>query len=107
MPVGAITKTNSFLASEAGEAPDIILSGHEDIGAWAPAGFIIPLDDMIGMHSEFEDIVPALWASQGYAGVTLRHSARCRSTSRSSIASSSLRDLGWSEEDISNPCPTV
>jgi len=37
-------KNEFVLASEAGEAPDIILSGHEDIGAWAPAGFIIPLD---------------------------------------------------------------
>ncbi|GIV81319.1 MAG: hypothetical protein KatS3mg051_0673 [Anaerolineae bacterium] len=35
------------LAAEAGEAVDIILSGHEDIGAWAQAGFIIPLDDLI------------------------------------------------------------
>ena len=29
-------KNEFVLASEAGEAPDIILSGHEDIGAWAP-----------------------------------------------------------------------
>ena len=41
-------KNEFVLASEAGEAPDIILSGHEDIGAWAPAGFILPLDDVIG-----------------------------------------------------------
>ena len=92
-------KNEFVLASEAGEAPDIILSGHEDIGAWAPAGFIIPLDDMIGMHSEFEDIVPALWASQGYAGVIygIPQDAEARPIFYSKLL---LRDLGWSEEDI-------
>ncbi|MYE27870.1 MAG: extracellular solute-binding protein, partial [Chloroflexi bacterium] len=61
-------KNEFVLASEAGEAPDIVLSGHEDIGAWAPAGFIIPLDDVIPNHSEFDDIVPSLWDSHGYGG---------------------------------------
>ena len=94
-------KNEFVLSSEAGEAPDIILSGHEDIGAWAPAGFIIPLDDMIGMHSEFEDIVPALWASQQYAGVTygIPQDAEARPIFYSKLL---LRDLGWSEEDISS-----
>ena len=92
-------KNEFVLASEAGEAPDIILSGHEDIGAWAPAGFIIPLDDMIGMHGEFEDIVPALWESQQYAGVTygIPQDAEARPIFYSKLL---LRDLGWSEEDI-------
>jgi inositol-phosphate transport system substrate-binding protein len=56
------------LASEANESPDIILSGHEDIGAWAPAGYIIPLDALIAEHPEFEDIVPSLWESQTWNG---------------------------------------
>ncbi len=92
-------KNEFVLASEAGEAPDIILSGHEDIGAWAPAGFIIPLDDMIGAHSEYEDIVPALWESQRYAGVTygIPQDAEARPIFYSKLL---LRDLGWSEEDI-------
>ncbi len=92
-------KNEFVLASEAGEAPDIILSGHEDIGAWAPAGFIIPLDDMIGVHSEYEDIVPALWESQRYAGITygIPQDAEARPIFYSKLL---LRDLGWSEEDI-------
>lgn len=49
------------LSAEAGEAVDIVLSGHEDIGAWAAAGFIIPLDEMIPNYPEFADIVPSLW----------------------------------------------
>ena len=43
--------------ADAGAAPDIILSGHEDIGAWGPAGLILPLDEMIPAHEEFGDIV--------------------------------------------------
>ena len=92
-------KNEFVLASEAGEAPDIILSGHEDIGAWAPAGFIIPLDDVIPMHSEFEDIVPSLWDSHGYAGQIwgIPQDAEARPIFYSKLL---LRDLGWSEEDI-------
>src|SRR5688572_6006666 len=63
-------KQEFVLASEAGEAPDIILAGHEDIGAWAPAGLILPLDDLIDTHAEFDDVVPSLWESQTYDGLT-------------------------------------
>ena len=35
-------KQEFVLAAEAGQAPDIILSGHEDIGAWSASGIIIP-----------------------------------------------------------------
>ena len=92
-------KNEFVLASEAGEAPDIVLSGHEDIGAWAPAGFIIPLDDVIPLHSEFEDIVPSLWDSHGYAGQIwgIPQDAEARPIFYSKLL---LRDLGWSEEDI-------
>jgi inositol-phosphate transport system substrate-binding protein len=71
-------KQEFVLASEAGEAPDIILAGHEDIGAWAPSGLILPLDDLIDQHAEFEDVVPSLWESQTYEGIThLWYPARC------------------------------
>ncbi len=92
-------KNEFVLASEAGEAPDIILSGHEDIGAWAPAGFIIALDDMIPDYEEYADIVPGLWESQQYAGVTyaIPQDAEARPIFYSKLL---LRDLGWSEEDI-------
>lgn len=92
-------KTEFLLAADAGEAPDIILSGHEDIGAWAPAGWILPLDDMIAEYPEFEDIVPALWSSQQYEGVTygIPQDAEARPIFYSKLL---LRDLGWSEEDI-------
>ncbi|MCZ7545141.1 MAG: extracellular solute-binding protein [Anaerolineae bacterium] len=92
-------KNEFVLASEAGEAPDIVLSGHEDIGAWAPAGFIIPLDDLIAQHEAFEDVVPALWDSQKYAGevYAVPQDAEARPIFYSKLL---LRDLGWTEEEI-------
>jgi len=92
-------KTEFLLAADAGEAPDIILSGHEDIGAWAPAGYIIPLDDMIAEYEAFADVVPALWESQRYQGVTygIPQDAEARPIFYSKLL---LADLGWSEEEI-------
>jgi inositol-phosphate transport system substrate-binding protein len=92
-------KNEFVLASEAGEAPDIILSGHEDIGAWAPAGFIIPLDDLIAQYEEFEDVVPSLWESQMFDGTiyAVPQDAEARPIFYSRLL---LSDLGWSEEEI-------
>jgi inositol-phosphate transport system substrate-binding protein len=92
-------KQEFVLASEAGEAPDIILAGHEDIGAWAPSGLILPLDDLIDQHAEFEDVVPSLWESQTYEGITygIPQDAEARPIFYSKLL---LRDLGWSEEEI-------
>ncbi len=61
-------KNEFVLASAAGSAPDIILSGHEDIGAWAAGGQIIPLDSYIDQFEEFADVVPTLWESVTYDG---------------------------------------
>lgn len=92
-------KQEFVLASESGEAPDIILSGHEDIGAWAPAGLIIALDDLIAEHEEFSDVVSTLWASQEWEGTTygVPQDAEARPIFYSKLL---LRDLGWSEEEI-------
>lgn len=92
-------KNEFVLASEAGEAPDIILSGHEDIGAWAPAGYIIPLDGLITEHDEFADIVPALMESQVWDGQTwgVPQDAEARPIFYSKLL---LADLGWTQEEI-------
>lgn len=94
-------KNEFVLASEAGEAPDIVVSGHEDIGAWAPAGFIQPLDDLIAQHEEFADIVPSLWESQMYEGAIygVPQDAEARPIFFSKLL---LSDLGWSEEEIAS-----
>lgn len=92
-------KQEFVLSSEAGEAPDIILSGHEDIGAWAPAGLIIELDDMIAEHEEYEDIVSTLWDSQVWNGTIygIPQDAEARPIFYSKLL---LADLGWSDEEI-------
>jgi inositol-phosphate transport system substrate-binding protein len=92
-------KQEFVLASEAGDAPDIILSGHEDIGAWAASGLVIPLEDMISQYPEFEDVVPNLWDSMKYDGTIygVPQDAEARPIFYSKLL---LRDLGWSEEDI-------
>lgn len=92
-------KNEFVLASEAGEAPDIILSGHEDIGAWAPAGYILPLDDMIAAHSEFDDVVGRLWDSMKWNGEVwgVPQDAEARPIFYSKLL---LQDLGWSDEEI-------
>lgn len=92
-------KNEFVLASEAGQAPDIILSGHEDIGAWGEAGIIIPIDDLIPNYPEFEDIVPSLWEPMMYKGQIwgIPQDAEARPLFYSKLL---LRDLGWSEEEI-------
>jgi inositol-phosphate transport system substrate-binding protein len=89
-------KTEFVLSSEAGESPDIILSGHEDIGAWAPAGLILPLDDMIAEHPAFEDVVPSLWESMKYEGQIygVPQDAEARPIFYSKTL---LADLGWTQ----------
>lgn len=91
---------NSFvLASEAGEAVDIILSGHEDVGTWSTSGIIIALDDLIAEHDEFKDMVPSLWDSVTFNdhiwGVPQDAEARPIFFSKPLLS-----DLGWSDEEI-------
>jgi len=56
-------KNEFVLASDAGEAPDIQVSGHEDIGAWATSGIIVDLTDKLGDYPEFDDVIESLWTS--------------------------------------------
>ena len=97
-------KQEFVLASEAGEAPDIVVSGHEDIGAWAEAGLIAPLDEMIREGDSFTgnlaDVVPSLWESAQFADGQIYgvpQDAEARPLYYSKIL---LADLGWSEEEI-------
>lgn len=92
-------KNEFVLASEAGEAPDIVLTGHEDIGSWGAAGIIIPLDDLVAEHAQFEDMVPSLWESMKFEGQIygVPQDAEARPFYYSKLL---LADLGWSEEEI-------
>ncbi len=93
-------KNEFVLSSEAGTPVDIILSGHEDIGAWAAAGIIQPISqEQLDAHPEFADVVPTLWESSMYDGQIygVPQDAEARPIFYSKLL---LRDLGWTEEEI-------
>ncbi len=92
-------KTEFELASEAGEAPDIICSGHEHIGDWATAGYITDITDMIGNYPEFSDVIDSLWTATELDGKTwgVPQDAEARPMYFSKIL---LKELGWSDAEI-------
>ena len=94
-------KTKFMMAAEAKEAPDIILSGHEDLAPWSDAGFIIPLDDYIEQYWEatYHDIIPGLWPACTYKGI--RWAIPQDTEARPMYFSKPLlKKLGWSDADI-------
>ena len=62
-------KQEFVLSTAAGNPPDIILSGHEDIGEWAQNGLIIALDDLIsGQPAVYNNVIDGLWPSVTFKG---------------------------------------
>ncbi|MFQ5943847.1 MAG: extracellular solute-binding protein [Anaerolineales bacterium] len=94
-------KTEFELASQAGEAPDIIVSGHEHIGDWAVSGIVIDVTDMLGAHSEFDDVIDGLWTSTEFKGrrYGVPQDAEARPMYFSKLL---LREMGWSEDEIAS-----
>ena len=92
-------KTEFELASDAGEAPDIVCSGHEHIGDWAPAGYIIDVTDMLADYPEFDDVIDSLWNSTEWSGkrwgVPQDAEARPFFFNKAKLA-----ELGWTDEEI-------
>jgi inositol-phosphate transport system substrate-binding protein len=93
-------KKKFLLAADSGQAPDIILAGHEDIATWGKAGYIIPLDEMIDANQEtYQDIFPALWESVMWDGkrwgIPQDTEARPMYFNKTKLA-----ELGWSQEEI-------
>lgn len=57
------------LAAEAKKAPNIVATGHEDIGPWAQAGLIVPVEDYVDLDSwPLSDIYPNLMAIASFNG---------------------------------------
>lgn len=58
-------KKKYALAADSGEAPMIVISGHEDIATWGPAGYIVPFGDSVNavekLAPQFSDIKDNLW----------------------------------------------
>lgn len=65
-------KRSNLLALQSGDPnkiADIIVTGHEDIGPYAEAGYIVPLDNLIAQYPEvYKDFFPALWNATRYKG---------------------------------------
>ncbi len=92
-------KTEFELASNAGEAPDLIVSGHEHIGDWATAGYLVDITGMLGDYPEFDDVIDSLWTSTELNGS--RYGVPQDAEARPMYYSKPLlRELGWSEGDI-------
>lgn len=94
-------KTEFELASDAGDAPDVIVSGHEHIGDWATAGYLIDITSEIevGTYPEFDDVIDSLWESTMLNGKIwgVPQDAEARPLYYSKIL---LQELGWSAEEI-------
>ena len=92
-------KQRFILAAEAGKAPDIILSGHEDVAPWAAAGHIIPLDEYVRDHPVYQDIFPKLWESVTLDGKIwgIPQDTEARPLY---FWKSHLKKLGWTDEQI-------
>ena len=58
------------LSAEAGNAPDIVATGHEDIAPWAQSSLIVPLENFIDLDSwPVNDIYENLMKIASYGGV--------------------------------------
>jgi inositol-phosphate transport system substrate-binding protein len=88
------------LAAESGEAPDIVLAGHENMAPWASAGYVIALDDLLAQSPDaFGDVIERLWDAMKLQGVTY---AVPQDTEARPMyyRKDLLAELGWSEDEI-------
>jgi inositol-phosphate transport system substrate-binding protein len=92
-------KKKFTLAADAGEAPDIVLSGHEDVPVWANAGYIVDFESCRAKYPEFNDVIDSLWNSVTWNGklwgVPQDTEARPMYYSKTKLA-----ELGWTQEEI-------
>lgn len=96
-------KRKFALSAEDGSAPEIVVSGHEDVAPWAQAGYIAPIADSIAdakaMYPEFDDVIDSLWDSTMWRGQVW---AVPQDTEARPMYFSipKLRELGWSDSEI-------
>jgi inositol-phosphate transport system substrate-binding protein len=92
-------KQKFILAVESKKAPDIILSGHEDIAPWSSSGYIVPLDTYIDKYSQFDNVYDTLWNSVTYKGKKwgIPQDVEARPIFYQKDV---LKKLGWTDEEI-------
>ncbi|NLD45552.1 MAG: extracellular solute-binding protein [Chloroflexi bacterium] len=92
-------KKKFTMAADAGQAPQIVLSGHEDVPTWANAGYIVPFDECHKMYPEYDNIIDSLWFAGQWKGqlwaVPQDTEARPMFFSKTN-----LKAMGWSEEQV-------
>ena len=88
------------LAAESGTAPNIIVSGHEDIGPWSQAGILRPMEDYVDFDVwPLNDIYPNLIDVSSYDGMIW--GIPQDSESRPFFMSKAhLAEIGYSDEEI-------
>ncbi|RLF19455.1 MAG: sugar ABC transporter substrate-binding protein [Thermoprotei archaeon] len=100
--VESATLERVVAAYKAGELPDILGAGHEWIGPFAEAGYIIPLDDYIKKY----EILLRDWFPYGWAWESMKWKGKVYGILQDTEArpfyfrKDVLRKLGWSEEEI-------
>lgn len=94
-------KQKFVLSAESNKAPDIILSGHEDVAPWSSAGYIVSLDQYIDNYPEFKDVYPSLWDAVTYKD---KRWAILQDVEARPIyfRTDYLEQIGWSQEEIGN-----
>jgi len=87
------------LAADSGEAPHIVCAGHENIPAWANAGYIVDFEDCKDKFPEFDDVIDNLWDAPTWKdkvwAVPQDTEARPMYYNKTK-----LKELGWSDADI-------
>ena len=93
-------KKRVLLAFEAKTAPDIVLSGHEDIAPWGDNNYILPRDDMIKKYSStYDNMIASLWKSCEYKGKRWAIPQDCEARPLF-WSKPALKKIGWSDADI-------
>lgn len=96
-------KRRYILSAEAGEAPDLVVSGHTDVGLWGASGYIAPIAGSVAevqaMYPQFEDVMEGLWESVTWNGqiwgVPQDIDGRAMYYNRQLLS-----EMGWSDSEI-------
>ncbi len=94
-------KKRILLSFQSHEAPDIILTGHEDIAAYAAAGYIIPLDQYVEKYWDwgYNDFIETLWNAVKWNGKiwAIPQDTEARPFY---FRKDLLKEMGWTDDEI-------
>ncbi len=93
-------KQGVTLSAESGDAPNIVVTGHEDIAPWAQSGLIVPIEDYLDLDAwPMNDIYDNLMEISSFDGVVygLPQDAESRPFF---FWKNYLREIGYSDADI-------